>query len=146
MKLKSVQKSVLLWYSAQEMYDLVIDVPKYPEFLPWCDHAQVVELTPDGMVARIGMQVAGLSKSFTTRNVHTPGRQVALSLVDGPFKALQGTWDFIPMGEERACKVVLNLNYSFDSVLGSLVAPVFDRIASTLVDAFVDRAQTVYPA
>lgn len=144
MKLKTVHQSVLLWYSAQEMFDLVVDVARYPEFLPWCDHAEVVEHLPSGMIARIGMQVAGLKKSFTTQNTHQEGRQVALTLVDGPFKALNGTWDFIPMGEERACKVELQLAYRFDSVFGGLVAPVFDRIASTLVNAFVERAHQVY--
>lgn len=144
MKLKTVHQSVLLWYSAQEMFDLVVDVPRYPEFLPWCDQAHIVETLPNGMVARIGMHVAGLKKSFTTHNIHQPGRQVALTLVDGPFKALHGTWDFIPMGEERACKVELQLSYSFDSMFGNLVAPVFDRIASTLVNAFVERSQVVY--
>ena len=144
MKLKTVHQSVLLWYSAQEMFDLVVDVPRYPEFLPWCDQTEVIQTLPDGMIARIGMQVAGLKKSFTTHNSHQPGRQVALSLVDGPFKALSGTWDFIPMGEERACQVQLHLSYSFDSMFGNLIAPVFDRIASTLVNAFVERAHQVY--
>lgn len=144
MKLKTVQQSVLIWYSAQEMFDLVVDVALYPQFLPWCDHAEVVQHLPDGMIARIGMQLGGLKKSFTTHNTHQPGRQVALALVDGPFKALNGTWDFTPMGEERACKVELQLSYRFDSMFGGLVAPVFDRIASTLVNAFVERAHQVY--
>jgi ribosome-associated toxin RatA of RatAB toxin-antitoxin module len=144
MKLKTVQQSVLIWYSAQEMFDLVVDVARYPQFLPWCDHAEVVQHLPDGMIARIGMQLGGLKKSFTTHNTHQPGRQVALALVDGPFKALNGTWDFTPMGEERACKVELQLSYRFDSMFGGLVAPVFDRIASTLVNAFVERAHQVY--
>lgn len=142
--MKTVHKSVLLWHSAEQMFALVTDVDRYPEFLPWCDTARVVERTPDGMVAEIGMSLSGFRKSFTTRNTHVPGRQVRVELVDGPFKHLDGVWDFVPLGDEGACKIELKLNYAFESLFGSLVGPVFDRIASTLVDAFVKRADQVY--
>ena len=143
--MKTVEKSVLIWFSAQEMFDLVVDVASYPQFLPWCDQTQILSIEDSGMTARIGMTFGGLHKSFTTRNTHVPGRQVQLSLVDGPFKQLDGVWNFIPLGEEQACRVELKLSYSFDSVFGALVGPVFDRIAATLVDAFVKRAEVVYP-
>jgi ribosome-associated toxin RatA of RatAB toxin-antitoxin module len=143
--MKTVEKSVLIWFTAQEMFDLVVDVASYPQFLPWCDQTQILNLEEQGMTARIGMAFGGLHKSFTTRNTHIPGRQVQLSLIDGPFKQLDGVWNFIPLGEEQACRVELKLSYSFDSVFGTLVGPVFDRIAATLVDAFVKRAEAVYP-
>lgn len=143
--MKTVEKSVLIWFTAQEMFDLVVDVASYPAFLPWCDQAQIVASQADGMTARIGMAFGGLHKSFTTRNTHVPGRQVQLELIDGPFKQLNGVWNFIPLGEEQACRVELKLSYSFDSMFGALVGPVFDKIASTLVDAFVKRAEVVYP-
>ena len=143
--MKTIHKSVLIWFSADEMFRLVTDVPSYPQFLPWCDRSAVIETTDDGMVAEIGMAFSGFHKSFTTRNTHVPGRQVKLTLINGPFKHLEGTWDFIPLAEgQRACKVELTLNYSFESVFGALVGPVFERIASTLVDAFVKRAEQVY--
>jgi ribosome-associated toxin RatA of RatAB toxin-antitoxin module len=143
--MKTVEKSVLIWFTAQEMFDLVVDVASYPQFLPWCDQTQILNLEEQGMTARMGMAFGGLHKSFTTRNTHIPGRQVQLSLIDGPFKQLDGVWNFIPLGEEQACRVELKLSYSFDSVFGALVGPVFDRIAATLVDAFVKRAEAVYP-
>ena len=143
--MKTVEKSVLIWFTAQEMFDLVVDVASYPQFLPWCDQTHILNTEEDGMTARIGMAFGGLHKSFTTRNTHAPGRQVQLSLIDGPFKQLDGVWNFIPLGEEQACRVELKLSYSFDSVFGALVGPVFDRIAATLVDAFVKRAEAVYP-
>jgi len=143
--MKTVEKSVLIWFTAQEMFDLVVDVASYPQFLPWCDQTQILSIEDGGMTARIGMAFGGLHKSFTTRNAHVAGRQVKLSLIDGPFKQLEGVWNFIPLGEEQACRVELKLSYSFDSVFGALVGPVFDRIAATLVDAFVKRAEVVYP-
>lgn len=145
--MKTVQKSVLIWYSAAEMFALVTDVARYPEFLPWCDDAAVLQQDDTGMTARVGIAFAGLKQSFTTRNTHVPDRQVCLKLVDGPFSRLDGQWDFIPVGQdgERACKVELTLGYDFDNfALAALVGPVFDKIAGSLVDAFVKRASQVY--
>ncbi len=145
--MKTVHKSVLIWYSASEMFALVTDVPLYPEFLPWCDRAAIVEEHEDGMTARVGIAFAGLKQSFTTRNHHEKDRKVTLKLMDGPFSKLDGQWDFTPVGSagERACKVELTLRYSFANVaLAALVGPVFDKIAGSLVDAFVKRASQVY--
>jgi ribosome-associated toxin RatA of RatAB toxin-antitoxin module len=142
--MKTIHKSVMIWFSNEEMFSLVADVPKYPEFLPWCESGQVDQTYEDGVSARIGMSLAGFKKSFTTRNYHIAGRQIKVNLLDGPFKHLDGLWNFIPLGEERACRVELTLNYSFDSVFGALVGPIFDKIADSLVDSFVSRAEKIY--
>lgn len=145
--MKTVSKSVLIWYSPQEMYALVTDVEQYPKFLPWCDHARVLTADATGMTAEIGISFSGIRQTFTTRNEHVPGRQVIMKLVNGPFSRLDGEWNFLPLGDEtqRACKVELTLNYGFDNAtLGKLVGPVFGKIAGSLVDAFVKRAAQVY--
>lgn len=145
--MKTVHKSVLIWYRPEEMYALVVDVVAYPQFLPWCDHANVVAVDGKGMTAELGIAFGGVRQTFTTRNLHTPGRAVAMQLVNGPFSRLDGEWRFIPLGDgtQRAARVELVLNYGFDNVaLGALVGPVFDRIAGSLVDAFVKRAEQVY--
>ncbi|MBK6321211.1 type II toxin-antitoxin system RatA family toxin [Candidatus Aalborgicola defluviihabitans] len=145
--MKTVHKSVLIWYTPQEMYVLVTDVNRYAEFLPWCDHARVVEEHEDGMTAEMGIAFGGVQQNFSTRNVHTPGSRVDMQLQNGPFSKLDGHWVFSALGDgsQRACKVELTLNYGFDSAtLAKLVGPVFDKIAADLVDAFVKRAQQVY--
>jgi len=145
--MKTVHKSVLIWYSPQEMYGLVTDVNQYPQFLPWCDQATVLEQDANGMLAEIGISFSGVHQKFVTRNTHTEFSRVELKLVKGPFSNLDGAWDFVPIGDgsQRACRVELTLNYSFENAtLGKLVGPVFDKIASTLVDAFVKRAQQVF--
>ena len=145
--MKTVHKSVLIWYSAAEMFALVTDVGSYPQFLPWCDKSAILSEDDQGMTAKVGLSMAGLSQSFTTRNTHVKDRKVSLTLVDGPFSKLDGQWDFTPVGkaEDRACKVEFSLSYDFDSVaLAALVGPVFDKIAGSLVDAFVKRAGIVY--
>ena len=99
------------------------------------------------MTAEVGIGFKGVKQSFTTRNEHVPGREVRLHLVKGPFSRLDGDWHFHPVGDgqQRACKVELLLNYGFDSAaLAALVGPVFDRIAGSMVDAFVKRAEQVY--
>lgn len=145
--MKSVHKSVLLWHSAQDMFSLVTDVERYPQFLPWCDRAEVIERSAEGMTAKVGLAMGGLRQSFTTRNAHDAGRRVHMQLVEGPFSALDGTWEFTPLGDEGqpACKVEFRLSYGFDNAaLSALIGPVFDRIAANLVDAFVKRAEAVY--
>ena len=145
--MKTVHKSVLIWYSPQEMHALVTDVNQYPQFLPWCDHANVVEQDTSGMTAEVGIAFAGVRQTFITRNTHTETNRVDMQLVKGPFSKLDGQWHFHPLGDgsQRACKVELTLNYGFDNAtLAKLVGPVFDKIAASMVDAFVKRAQLVY--
>ena len=145
--MKTVHRSVLIWYSADEMFRLVTDIAQYPKFLPWCDRAAVLEEDEAGMRAEIGISFGGIRQSFTTRNDHVPGRKVSMRLVDGPFSNLDGEWRFNPVGDagQRACKVELDLNYGFrNAALAAVVGPVFDRIAGSLVDAFVKRAEQVY--
>ena len=145
--MKTVHKSVLIWYSPQEMYALVTDVAQYPQFLPWCDQAAVLEHDENGMLAEIGISFSGVRQTFVTRNAHIPASRVDLKLVNGPFSDLDGQWNFLPIGDgsQRACKVELSLSYGFsNATLANLVGPVFDRIAANMVDAFVKRAQQIY--
>ena len=145
--MKTVHKSVLIWYSADEMFALVTDVARYPDFLPWCDKAQVVEHDEQGMTAKVGIAFGGIKHAFTTRNEHLAGREIQMRLVDGPFSKLDGQWQFSPVGDgqQRACKVDFTLRYDFDNfALAALIGPVFDKIAGSLVDAFVKRAAQAY--
>lgn len=159
--MKHVHKSVLLWYSPREMYGLVTDVQAYPQFLPWCDRAEVLETHDDGVTARLHIAFAGVHQAFTTRNLNEDAASVSMRLVDGPFSRLEGTWRFTPLqkpstpasssdapadpADSPACKVEFTLNYAFSSrALSLVVSPVFDRIANTFVEAFVKRAEQVY--
>lgn len=144
--MKHVRKSVLLWYSPHEMYELVTAVADYPKFLPWCARAEVLEHADTTMVARLHLAFAGIRHAFTTRNEHEVDRSVRLTLVDGPFSVLEGQWLFLPVGNDaQACKIEFELRYAFASVaLEAVVSPVFDRIANTFVDSFVKRAAQVY--
>lgn len=147
--MKSVRKTVLIGYSAQQMYALVVDVARYPEFLPWCSHARVLNETPIGVTAEIGLALKGIRQSFVTSNEHVFGQSVRMQLVRGPFSRLQGSWIFRPVSDDKghACQVELALDYGFSSaLLAAVVGPVFDRIAGGLTEAFIRRADQVYGA
>ena len=99
------------------------------------------------MLAEVGIALSGIRQTFVTRNVHEQGRRVRMQLVKGPFSRLDGDWHFHTVGDgtQRASRVELQLNYGFaNAALAALVGPVFDRIAATMVDAFVKRAEQVY--
>ena len=147
--MKHVRKSVLLWYSPHEMYALVTDIPSYPDFLPWCDRAEVLKTHDDGVTARLGLAYMGVRHAFTTRNVQVSDTSVKVQLVDGPFSVLDGTWVFKALGrpgsEQPACKIEFDLRYAFSSAaLETVVSPVFDKVANTFVDSFVRRAEDVH--
>ena len=147
--MKHVRKSVLLWYSPREMYDLVTGIARYPEFLPWCDRADLLQTHEDGVTAKLGLAYMGVRHSFTTRNVQVAPASVKVQLVDGPFSVLDGTWLFKALGrpgsEQPACKIEFDLRYAFASpALEAVVSPVFDRVANTFVESFVRRAEDVY--
>lgn len=139
-----VVKSVLVPYTADQMFGLVDDVPRYPEFLPWCSDAEAM-LQDTGITrATLHINYRGIKQRFTTENTKEPPRAMTMSLVDGPFRALDGAWRFNDL-DGRGCKIEFNLNYEFSNrLLGSLVGPVFAYIADTLVEAFVKRAGSLY--
>jgi ribosome-associated toxin RatA of RatAB toxin-antitoxin module len=139
-----VHKSVLLHYSAAQMFALVDRVEEYPSFLPWCGGVDVRERTADKLVAAIQINYHGVKQSFTTENSNTPPTHMTMSLVEGPFRHLDGTWQFTPLRED-ACKVEFDLHYEFSSkLLEKLIGPVFSKIADSFVESFRRRAEVVY--
>ncbi|MBI3228705.1 MAG: type II toxin-antitoxin system RatA family toxin [Burkholderiales bacterium] len=139
-----VHKSVFLGYSAQQMYALVGDIEAYPEFLPWCGGVTVERPQENQLVATLAIQYKGVQQSFTTQNINTPHSLMKMQLVDGPFKALNGTWAFKELRAD-ACKVEFDLRYEFSSkLLEQVIGPVFGVIANSFVDSFCKRAEKVY--
>lgn len=140
----TINRSALVPYSAQAMYDLVNDVDAYVQFLPWCKSSQVLARSEDEVRASIQLARGAVQKSFTTVNRLQPGKMIEIRLVEGPFRHLQGFWRFESLGDQ-GCKVLLDLEFEFSNRLVSMtVGPVFHQIASTLVDAFTRRAEEVY--
>ena len=142
--MRSVDKSVLVRYSAQQMYDLVERIEDYPKFLPWCGGVAILQREPARTLAKIDIDFHGVRAHFTTANRNRPPERIVVELVNGPFRRLDGTWQFLGL-EPDACKVEFKLDYEFATpVLEALIGPVFSRIANSFVDAFVKRAAAVY--
>lgn len=139
-----VQRSVLVPYSRSQMFELVADVDRYPEFMPWCGGTTVHRHDEHGMEASITISIAGIKQTFTTRNEHDKPALITFHLVNGPFSKLTGTWEFQELAE-TACKVVYTMEYAFSSrTLETVVGPIFNRIATSFIDSFTQRAQAVY--
>lgn len=139
-----IQRSALLPYPAQALYDLVNDVASYPQFLPWCTATEVLESTPAQMRATIKVGKVGLSQQFTTRNSLRPGEAIEMQLEQGPFRSLHGVWTFQPLGES-ACKITLDLAFEYSGALvKATLGPLFNQAATTMVDAFCQRARQLY--
>lgn len=140
----SIQRSVLVEFSAEQMFNLVASVQEYPQYLPWCGGTKVHTQNAEGMDASILISYAGIHKEFRTFNRYISPHSIELQLLEGPFSELYGSWEFKSLGP-NACKVTLNLHYAFASrTLEKIIGPVFGRITNSLVDSFIKEAQKRY--
>lgn len=139
-----VNKSVLVGYSAEQMYALVDTVEEYTEFLPWCGGVDLIQRDTSTTIATLHIDYHGIKQNFTTENAKVFPTNMDIKLKDGPFKHMEGFWKFIPLSDD-ACKIEFRLSYEFsNSFLDKLISPVFSHIANTFVDSFVHRAEEVY--
>jgi ribosome-associated toxin RatA of RatAB toxin-antitoxin module len=143
--MQEVVRSMIVPYSAQEMFALADDVASYPQFLPWCSGSEILERADGEALARIEIAYKGFNTSFTTRNTLIEGQLIEMRLVEGSaFESLEGDWRFREI-DEMACQIELEVSFSLAGKLGAKVlSPVFSRICTDLVDAFVDRAKVLY--
>ncbi len=142
--MKKITRSALLPYSAEQVYNLVNDVARYPEFLPWCGGAEVLSVSDYEMQAGVVIAKAGLKKKFVTKNHLTPGKRIEMHLIEGPFKSLKGEWEFKALDVD-ACKIQFEVEFEVShSILNAAIGPIFEHIASTMVDSFCERAKVVY--
>lgn len=139
-----VQKSALVKFSALQMFDLVNDIEAYPQFLPWCSASRILKRGEDFVEAELSIAKGGFTKAFSTRNRLNKAGKITVSLLDGPFSHLEGTWDFLPLRED-ASKISLNLEFEMSGKLANLAfGTVFGQICNTMVGAFTQRAKDVY--
>ncbi len=139
-----VHKTVILPYTAEQMFDLVEKVEDYPEFLPWCGGATVYTRTDSFLEASIVIAFKGLKQTFRTHNSNTRPHFMLMEFKDGPFRYLKGGWRFESLGTSGV-KVLFDLDYEFANKLFAMaIGPVFNMIAQTFIDGFVSRAKVVY--
>ena len=138
--MKHIARSAIVEHSALKMYELVEDIEAYPDFLPWCKAAEVLERRAGFTRATLSAGVGGITHAFTTRNENRPGEAIAMHLESGPFRRFEGLWRFTALAPD-ACRIEFSLEYEFASrTLGRVLAPLFDGMADSMVEAFVRRA------
>jgi ribosome-associated toxin RatA of RatAB toxin-antitoxin module len=144
--MREVRRSALLPHTPAQMYALVADVERYPEFLPWCSSAKILADDGEEVTVSLGLSKGIARGSFTTRNRLVAGRSVTMRLVDGPFESLEGRWDFTPVGD-AGTRADLHVAFETRGVLGGIaLGHAFEAACNRLVDAFARRARQVYGA
>ncbi len=140
----TINRSALVPYSAHQMFELVNNIEDYPRFLPWCAASHIISRTEKEVEATLDISWSGFHKSFTTLNILHPGERMELKLISGPFRHLEGRWNFQTLGEQ-GCKIIMDLEFELTgNFLDKMFQPIFNQIANSLVEAFCKRAVEVY--
>jgi ribosome-associated toxin RatA of RatAB toxin-antitoxin module len=147
--MREVKRNALVPYTPAQMFALVEDFERYPEFLPWVSGAKLISRDGNELVGRLEMERLGIKEHFTTRNRLQAPTQMAMQLVEGPFKQLDGVWQFTAIsdaaGTLRGTRVDLGLRFEFkNAMLEMLLGKAFEASCGSLVDAFTKRARAVY--
>jgi len=141
---KKIERSALVAFSRQQMFALVNDIESYPQYMAGCVGAKILSRGDDWLEARLVLSGAGFKQSFITRNQLVEPSSMKMSLVEGPFKTLQGEWSFQALSDS-ACKVLFSLEYAFSNRLfGMAAGAVFEKIASEQVHSLCERAKAIY--
>ena len=142
--MRKVSRSALVPFSADQMYALVEDFLAYPDFLPWCTGATLHFRDDETIEASLELRRGGIKKTFTTRNTLQPGVAMGIALVGGPFRHLEGGWQFEQLGEDGS-KVSLELDFEFENrVTDTLFGRYFESTCNSLIDSFTKRAHEIY--
>jgi len=142
--LQVIERSAIVTHTAGQMFSLVNDVGRYPEFLPWCTGARVHDESETQRLASITVAWGILKTAFTTRNTLQHDTKILMALVDGPFRELTGEWRFDAIGG-RGSRVSFRVEFEFKNRLTAVaLSAAFESLCSTIVDAFVTRADKTY--
>ena len=140
-----VERSALVTFTAAQMYELVNDVARYPEFLPWCTGARVEEISDVERLASVQVSRGVLKTEFATRNTLEKDARIVMQLAKGPFRRLTGEWRFEPIGEHGS-RVRFRIEFEFKSSLTAMAfGSAFETLCASIVDAFAQRARAIYP-
>ena len=131
-------------YACEAVFEVVDRIDAYSEFLPWCAESRVLQRTETEVIATLVLAKSGIRQNFTTKNQLIRPNAIGLSLVDGPFKQLEGVWAFDALGD-AGCKISLDMRFEFSSkLMDQTFGRVFGVAADRLVDAFTARLDDLY--
>jgi len=144
-----IERSALLPYSAERLFDLVNNVSAYPQYMEGCVGATILSFDHTVMEARLDLRKGGISQSFATRNRLEKPERIVMELLDGPFEQLNGEWLFRSLARD-ACKVSLQLEFQVrrdalhHGAMASAAGKLFEGVSNNLVDAVFKRAHALY--
>jgi ribosome-associated toxin RatA of RatAB toxin-antitoxin module len=142
--MRTVNRSALVPFTAEAMFNLVKDVEAYPEFLPWCTQTRLQSKDESELVATLTVGFGAMNSEFTTHNHFNAPDWMTMRLLEGPFSALEGRWGFEQLSDD-GCEVTLRMEFDFSSaVKDALLGAVFEKICNELIDAFIKRAHDLY--
>ena len=142
--MRSVRRSAQVRYSASQMFELVDDIASYPEFLSWCQRATIQRRTKDLVEATLDVGLGGVHKQFSTRNRLDQPRRIAIELLKGPFRSLEGAWTFND-DDDGGSEVSLALDFEVaHTPLDMIFAALFEEVVRSQIAAFVSRAEALY--
>lgn len=145
----SFKQSKILPYSAKQMFDLVIDIEKYSEFLPWCKNARIIsKISPENIQAELLINFKNFFEKYTSdvqfAMLENGEYFVDVVAIKGPFKSLINKWQFIPM-DQNQCLVEFYLEFEFNSkILSKMFSTIFHNATQKMMSAFEDRAKKLY--
>lgn len=147
--MRDVKRNGLVNFSPPQMFALVADFERYPEFLPWVTAATLLSVQGNEQVGELEMFRSGLREKVTTRNTLSAPSHLHMQLVDGPFKTLEGDWRFSPvtdaLGAVHGTRVELHIRFEFkNALLNMMFAKAFEASCGSLVESFVLRATELY--
>lgn len=139
-----ISRTVITKHRADQMYDLVNDIPAYPQYLPWCYAAKILSHNHSHSIARVDISYLKIKLHFTTKNTVIPNSRIDVDLVDGPFKHLKGHWVFEQLSDS-ACKIKFNLDYKFSNIfIEKFMGSIFEMLIKSIIDSFVKQADQIY--
>jgi ribosome-associated toxin RatA of RatAB toxin-antitoxin module len=142
--MKRIARSAIVEHPVRELYALVEDIEAYPQFLPWCREARVRERSAGRTVATLTVGVRGVRYEFSTENSNLQSEAIDMRLLEGPFRHFEAHWRFHALGADAA-RIEYSMTYQLASgLVARALAPIFDSIADTMVEAFKRRADQVH--
>lgn len=143
-RMPQIRVTEIVPFSQSQMYNLVVDVEHYPDFLPWCVKSRILERSENQLLAELTVAFKGIRESFQTVDILTPEQKVEVNLRSGPFRYLASTWTFTPLSPQQT-RIDFFIDFTFQSRMKEmLLGPVFTQISKQMVSAFCKRAVTIF--
>lgn len=133
-------------YSPQQLFDMVIDIERYPQFLPWCRAARIVDRAEHSFLGELIISFKHITESYTSRVTPQRGNapEIHVEMVRGPFKHLSNHWRFEPRAD-GGTDIHFHIDFQFKvKLLESIIGGLFHRAAEKMVQAFSERADRLY--